>query len=190
MRLLLIVLLVAIPLGARAQSRVVVVPFTDVSAVSGKMPSPTLFLVDRLTQHFDVAQAGPIDPIFAVTEAGQLCKDYAADDLVVGTLDLTLTPEFAAPVSAVNAFFHNATPFANDAVGVTTGLIGVSGLLNRTAIQARVRLYVIGCRGDMRWTTTTVANAMHNGNNIGAGFTQIVHRAIAHAVDELGDARL
>lgn len=181
-----IALLLALPAGALANSRLLVVPFGDVSAVSGKMPSPTAFLVEQLSDaHFGVVDAGPIDPIFAATEAVQLCKDRAATGLVIGALDLTRSGKFQPPIGLVGVFFHNATQFTQDTVGAATGATTASGLLNRTAIQAQVKLYYIDCLGKLRWMTTTVAGKTHDGNNIGAGYTEIVQRAIHQAVARL-----
>lgn len=180
------VLFTILPAVAAAQPRIVLVPFGDVSAVSGKMPSPTSYLSEQLAgAHVDVADAGPIDPIFAATEASSLCAGQSASGVVIGVLDLTRTAKMEAPIGIVGIFTRNASAFTQDAVGVTTGLIPVSGLLRRTAIHAQVKLYLIGCTGKLEWTGTTVAEATHDGNNIGAGYTQIVQRAIKEAVEEL-----
>ena len=182
-------LLASFPTIAAAQPRLVVVPFGDVSAVSGKMPSPTAYLRERLAEvHVDVADAGPIDPIFAVTDAANLCAHESASGVLVGMLDLTRSSKMEAPIGVVGIFTHNSGAFASDAVGVTTGLVSVSGLLSRTAIRARVKLYLIGCTGKMEWLGTTVADGMHDGNNIGAGYTIVVQRAIREAVEKLGPA--
>ncbi|GEM_PF-4887159 len=175
--------------GAAAQPRagtLLVIPFADVSAHSGKMPSPTAYLIARLTaSHLSVEQTDPVDRIVAVTEAGDLCAQRAASGLVVGTLDLTRKGKLELPIGIANVFLRNASTFAQDAAGVTTGLIGISGVLKRTAIQARLKLYVIGCDGKLRWTATTAASELHQGNNVGAGYTQIVYRAIDDAVERL-----
>ena len=150
------------------------------------MPSPTAHLAQRLeSRNLQVTTSGPIDPMVAMSDAPALCTQNRVDDLIVGRLELTRTSKFEAPVGVLGIFFRNAGSFAADAVGATTGLISASGVLQRTAIQARVHLYLIDCTGKLRWNTTTVAGEMHHGNNIGAGFTQIVERAIDQALTEL-----
>lgn len=178
--------------GAAAQQRggnLLVVPFVDVSAHSGKMPSPTAYLLAQLSaSHVNAAQSDPIDPIVAVTEAGDLCTQRSASGLIVGVLDLTRQPKIEFPVGVAGIFVRNASTFTQDAVGVTTGLVDVSGVLKRTAIQARLKLYVIDCSGKLRWSSTTFASKLHEGNNVGAGYTQIVHRAIDEAVQNFTQA--
>ncbi|MGH7659801.1 MAG: hypothetical protein ACRENA_02645 [Vulcanimicrobiaceae bacterium] len=180
--------------GASAQPRagtLLVVPFGDVSAHSGKMPSPTAYLISQLgASHVNVLQSEPIDPIVAVTEAGDLCTQRAASGVVVGVLDLTQQSKIELPIGVAGVFFGNASTGTQNAVGVTTGLVGVSGVLKRTAIQARLKLYVIDCSGKMRWSSTTSASKLHEGNNVGAGFTQVVHRAIDEAVEKLTQANV
>ena len=169
-----------------AALRVLVVPFEDVSAVSGKMPPPTAYLVDRLKdQHFDVKTSAVLDPMLAISGAAQLCTENSADAIVAGTLELSRTDKFVPPISIVGVFFRNASTFTQDAVGATTGVIAASGVLSRAAIQARLRLYLIDCSGKLRWLTTAVVGEMHHGNNVGSGFTEIVERAIGGAVTEL-----
>ena len=191
----LAVLLLACPWSAAtAQPRAgtfLVVPFGDVSAHSGKMPSPTTYLLSQLSaSHVNVLQSEPIDPIVAVTEAGALCTQRAASGLVLGVLDLTRKAKIEFPVGVVNIFVHNADTFTQNAVGVSTGVVGVSGVLKRTAIQADLKLYVIDCSGKLRWTATASASKLHEGNNVGAGYTQIVHRAIDEAVEKFMQANV
>ena len=180
------VFLSGFPGVAAAQPRIVLVPFGDVSAVSGKMPSPTSFLSEQLAAaHVDVADAGPVDPIFAATDASNLCAHQSAGGVLIGVLELTRTSKMEAPIGIVGIFTRSASAFTQDAVGVTTGLIPVSGLLSRTAIRAQVKLYLVGCTGKLQWTGMAVAGETHDGNNIGAGYTQIVQRAIREAVEKL-----
>lgn len=192
----LAVLLLACPWsGAAAQPRggtLLVVPFADVSAHSGKMPSPTAYLLSQLTaSHVNAAQSEPIDPIVAVTEAGDLCAQRSASGLVVGVLDLTRQAKIEFPVSvAGNIFVRNASSGTQNTVGVSTGLVGFSGVLKRTAIHAQLKLYVIDCSGKLRWSATTSAGKLHEGNNVGAGYTQIVHRAIDEAVEKFTQANV
>ena len=191
----LAVLLLACPWsGANAQPRAgtfLLVPFSDVSAHSGKMPSPTAYLLSQLTaSHVSVVQGEPIDPIVAVTEAGDLCAQRAASGLVVGVLDLTQQGKIEFPIGVTNVFVHNATTSTQNIAGVSTAVVGFSGVLKRTAIQARLNLYVIDCNGKLRWTGVTSASKLHEGNNVGAGYTQIVHRAIDEAVEKFTQANV
>jgi hypothetical protein len=181
--------------GASAQPRagaLLVVPFSDVSAHSGKMPSPTGYLLSQLSaSHVNVVQSDPMDPIVAITQAGELCMQRAASGLVVGMLDLTRQSKIEFPVGiAGEIFVRNSSTGTQNTVGVSTGLVGVSGVLKRTAIQAHLKLYVIDCSGKLRWSATTVAGKLHEGNNVGAGFTQIVHRAIDEAVEKFTQANV
>jgi hypothetical protein len=103
---------------------------------------------------------------------------------------LTRQTKIELPIGLAGAFVHNASTFTQDAVGVTTGLVSVSGVLKRTAIQAHLNLYVIDCSGKLRWSSKTFATKLHEGNNVGAGYTQIVHRAIDEAVEKFTQANV
>ena len=187
-------LFACIPGDAIAQppptNRLLVIPFPDVSPYSGRMPSPTKYLVAQLSaSQLDVSEAPDMDPIVAATSATDLCTATSSTGLVLGTIQLTSTSLVAAPIGVVSVFFGNATTFTKDAVGATTGAIAASGLLSRTSIEARVKLYYEDCHGNLRWRTTTVAKEIHNGNNIGSGYTQIVERAIRQGVSEFTSSR-
>jgi hypothetical protein len=165
---------------------VLVVPFSDVRAVSGNMPSPTAYLAERLRkEHVDVVTSERIDPIVAATSASELCAGRGVSGLVIGTLVLTRSSKFEFPVGVANVFFHNAGATVTTAVGVATGLVSVSGLLSRTAIRAEVHLYYLDCTGKLRAKETRVADETHHGTNIGSGYTQIVERAVDEAVEAL-----
>ncbi|MGH7329393.1 MAG: hypothetical protein ACREJX_13685 [Polyangiaceae bacterium] len=165
---------------------VLVVPFSDVSAVSGNMPSPTTYLAEQLRRnHVDVVLSDRIDPIVAATGAPQLCAERRVNGLIVGRLVLTRSSKFELPVGVASVFFHNASPAVTTAVGVATGLISVSGLLSRTAIRAEVHLYYVDCTGKLRAKETRVRGETHHGTNIGSGYTQIVESAVDEAVEAL-----
>src|SRR5579863_153755 len=71
---------------------IVVVRFSDVSALSGKMPSPTQYLIDHLQSlRVDAARSEETDPVVAAAEATDICSREKANGVVIGRLTLSRT---------------------------------------------------------------------------------------------------
>ena len=146
----------------------VIVPFGQPGEVDPVEKQATHQLNVDLAQHqIRSIVAPPLDPIEAVGTAHALCGTYNASGVLVSQLRFEQSKE------------RNLSGF----IPVVGGAISSSGVLDRSPITARLRLYLVDCDGVVRWKTYTMTNKVHKGTNVAAGLTEIANEALAEAVD-------
>ncbi|GAC1406740.1 MAG: hypothetical protein NVSMB64_12760 [Candidatus Velthaea sp.] len=152
----------------------VVVPVGEPGDTDPQFAYATQNLVTDLSNHrIRSTIATPLDTIEAVADAPVLCTQYTAGGILVSQLKFEQTKE------------RNLTGF----IPVIGGVISSSGAFDASPIRARLKLYLVDCRGKVAWKTITTANKVHHGQNVAAGLTEIASEAIANAVDEFASRR-
>jgi len=152
----------------------VVVPFGEPGDTDPQLSLATQNMTQDLSDRsIRSALATPIDAVEAVSNAPQMCSEFNAGGVLVSQLRFEQSKE------------RNLTGF----IPVVGGVISSSGAFDASPIRARVKLYLIDCRGKVAWKTVTTANKVHHGQNVAAGLTEIASQAIASAVDEFAARR-
>ncbi|GAC1592176.1 MAG: hypothetical protein NVS3B28_20710 [Candidatus Velthaea sp.] len=147
----------------------VVVPIGEPGDMDPQFAHATQSLAADLSGHqIRSAIATPVDTIEAVANAPLLCSQYDAGGVLVSQLKFEQSKE------------RNLTGF----IPVIGGVISSSGAFDASPIRARLKLYLVDCRGKVAWRTVTTANKVHHGQNVAAGLSEIASEAIASAVDE------
>jgi hypothetical protein len=119
----------------------------------------------------------PADAVEAVANVRGICAQYGAQGVLISELRFSQTKNFS-----VSEFAVSFVPWVG-------GAIAGAGVLDRTPIFARYKLFLVDCRGKVTWRTITTANKIHHGNNLAAGLTEISYKAIAQAADEFASRR-
>jgi hypothetical protein len=153
----------------------VVVPFGEPGDTDPQLSSATQSMTQDLSDR-DIrsALATPIDAIEAVSDAPRMCSEFNAGGVLVSQLRFEQSKE------------RNLTGF----IPMVGGVISSSGAFDASPIRARVKLFLIDCRGKVAWKTVTTANKIHHGQNVAAGLTEIANQAIASAVNEFAARRV
>jgi hypothetical protein len=156
----------------------VIVPFGEPGDTDAVLAQSTQqFSQDLSDRRVRTALGVPNDAVEAVSNARGICAQYAAAGVLISELRFSQTKNFSA------------TEFAVGLVPWVGGVIAGAGVLDRTPIYARYKLFLVDCRGKVVWRTITTANKVHHGNNIAAGLTEISYKAVAEAADEFASRR-
>lgn len=119
----------------------------------------------------------PTDTVEAVSNAHALCTQSGASGIIVSELRFAQTKGFNAP------------QFAAGFIPWVGGVISGAGALDRVAIHAQYKLFLVDCRGKVAWRTITTAQKVHHGTNVAAGLTDISDEAVAAAAQEFAARR-
>jgi hypothetical protein len=150
----------------------VIIPFGEPGDTDPVLNGATQqFSVDLSQHQIRSAIATPIDAIEAVGSASRLCGEYNANGLLVPQLRFEQSKE------------RNLTGF----IPVVGGVVSSSGVFDRSPIRARLKVFLIDCKGIVRWKTFTTANKVHKGTNLNAGLTEITNETLTEAVDEFAN---
>jgi hypothetical protein len=119
----------------------------------------------------------PTDAVEAVSNAHAICTQSGANGILVSELRFAQTKGFNAP------------QFAAGFIPWVGGVISGAGALDRVAIHAQYKLFLVDCRGKVAWRTITTAEKVHHGANVAAGLTDISYEAVAAAAQEFAARR-
>jgi hypothetical protein len=120
----------------------------------------------------------PTDAVVAVSNAGLMCAQYSAAGILVSEMRFAQTKGFNVP-----QFVAGFVPYVG-------GVISGAGALDKTAIHAQYKLFLVDCRGRVVWRTMTTAEKVHHGANVAAGLTDISYKAIEAAADQFAARRV
>jgi hypothetical protein len=156
----------------------VIVPFGEPGDTDPVLRDSTLKFSEDLSDRGVRSALGlPTDSVEAVANAALICSQYRAAGILVSEMRFASTKGFNAPEFALG-FIPYIGP-----------VISGGGALDRTAIHAQYKLFLVDCRGKVAWRTITTAQKIHQGANVAAGLTEISFKAVAEAADEFAARR-
>jgi hypothetical protein len=168
----------ATPFPAAQLPLYIVVPFGEPGDTDPVLLSSTRKFSEDLSDLGVRSTVGiPTDAVEAVANARLICTQYNAAGILVSEMRYAQTKGFNAP------------QFAAGFIPWVGGAISGAGALDKVAIHAQYKLFLIDCRGKVVWRTITTAEKVHHGNNVAAGLTDISYQAVAEAADQFAARR-